>query len=78
MQAEVLEDLMSEHPVVGVILEHRHIQKLVQGFISTLNLHLGHTAPPPVALGSQVRLVMDTVVAKICRHHIKCTINVQF
>lgn len=47
-----MEDLIHEHAVVKVILEHRHIRKLVEGFIITLSLHLTRIAPQPVVAGS--------------------------
>ena len=48
----MLEDLIHEHAVVGVILEHRHIRKLLEGFITTLSLHLTRVAPQPLVPGS--------------------------
>ena len=40
---------------MGLILEHRHIRKLVEDFIITLNLHLTLAAPHLAQPGCEVR-----------------------
>ncbi len=56
MQAEVLEDLLHQHRVVPLILEHRSIRKLVEGFIACLTTHLTRAAAAEGrTVGGQVR-----------------------
>jgi hypothetical protein len=50
-QAVVLEALLPVHPIAAVILEHRHVAKLLEGFITSIKAHLDRVPRPPTTAG---------------------------
>ena len=47
----MLEALLSQHPIAGVVLEHRHVAKLLTGFIASIKAHLDRVPRVPTADG---------------------------
>ena len=47
----MLEALIPVHPIAAVILEHRHVAKLLDGFITSIKAHLDRVPRPPPTAG---------------------------